>query len=229
MDGSQYEELCRWFIAEQVGLRVEEVKCVSIPNAKRPGLPEYRHQIDLYWETGDAVALYLNIANAKWRGTARVEQGEVMLLQQVRQQVAAHKAFMITNLGFTAGAVAVAKDHGIALHVVVPTFDASRLPQGNRAAIQQALRDISSQTASRPYTFHVEHRGLGYEREGTTPSPVPTPPVARTPPGLERRLAQGSSRPLGEGLRNRSISGTETRGGFGAPPGSRGGGARVKR
>src|SRR2546430_11448565 len=100
MDSDQYEELCRHFIAEKAGLRAEDVKSVSILNAKRPGLPEYKHQIDLYWEIGDAIAAYLNIANAKWRGTARVEQGEVLLLQQVRQKVAAHKAFMITNVGF---------------------------------------------------------------------------------------------------------------------------------
>lgn len=47
MDSDQYEELCRHFIAEKVGLRAEDVKSVSIPNAKRPGLPEYKHQIDL--------------------------------------------------------------------------------------------------------------------------------------------------------------------------------------
>ena len=112
MDSDQYEELCRYFIAEKANLPIEAVKSVTIPNPQRPGLPVYKHQIDLYWETGDNIALYLNIANAKWRGSEKVEQGEVMLLQQVCQKVSAHKAFMITNVGFTAGAVAAAKDEG---------------------------------------------------------------------------------------------------------------------
>ena len=65
MDSDQYEELCRHFIAEQAGLRMEDVNSVIIPNPMRPGLPEYRHQIDLYWETGDAIAAYLNIADER--------------------------------------------------------------------------------------------------------------------------------------------------------------------
>jgi hypothetical protein len=47
MESNQYEELCRLFIAEQTGLPAEAVQSVSIPNRNRPGLPEYKHQIDL--------------------------------------------------------------------------------------------------------------------------------------------------------------------------------------
>ena len=173
MDSEQYEELCRYFIAEQTGLPVEDVRSVRIPNPKRPGLPAYKHQIDLYWESGDDIALYLNIANAKWRGSATIKQGEVLLLQQVRQQVAAHKAFMITNVGFTAGAVAAAKDNGIALHRVSPTFDTSMLPRRGRFAIQGALRDVASQTTEALYSLHVENRGLGFQG-GSKPVAAPS-------------------------------------------------------
>jgi UDP:flavonoid glycosyltransferase YjiC (YdhE family) len=38
---------------------------------------------------------YINIANAKWRSSSKIEQGEVLLLNQVKQKVAAHKAMMI--------------------------------------------------------------------------------------------------------------------------------------
>lgn len=136
MKSEQYEELCRYFIATKACVSQEQVKSVTIPNPRRADLPAYRHQIDLYWESGDEIALYLNIANAKWRGSAKVDQPDVMLLQQVRQKVSAHKAFMITNVGFTAGAVAAARDEGIALHVVAPSFNLSELPTGDRAAIQ---------------------------------------------------------------------------------------------
>jgi hypothetical protein len=47
MTSEQYEELCRRFIAEKTGQSVDEILSVLIPNPKRPGLPEYKHQIDL--------------------------------------------------------------------------------------------------------------------------------------------------------------------------------------
>lgn len=229
MDSDQYEELCRHFIAEQTGLPVEDVKSVSIPNPERPGLPVYRHQIDLYWETGDPIALYLNIANAKWRGSASVEQGEVLLLQQVRQQVAAHKAFLITNVGFTAGAIAAARDHGIALHLVAPNFDTSGLPRGDRAAIQGALRDRASQTTGSLYSHHVEHRGLGFQGEAPTSNPVENPSVAPSRATYETRVVQPPARSVSGPSVNRAVGGGESRGGLGASSGTRGGGGFVKK
>jgi hypothetical protein len=101
MNSKQYEELCRYFLADKLGVDVNTIQSVEIENPRRPGLPKYKHQIDLYWETGDEVSLYLNITNAKWRGSDKVDQPEVMLLQQVKQSVGAHKAVMIANSGFT--------------------------------------------------------------------------------------------------------------------------------
>ena len=167
MNSDQYEELCRRFVADKVGLPSDAVKSVKIPNPIRPGLPEYQHQIDLYWETGSDIALYLNIANAKWRGSAKVDQPDVMLLQQVRQKVAAHKAFIITNVGFTEGALAAAKDDGIALHIVAPTFKASVLPTGDRAAIQATLQMLASGGLGAIYSHRVEHHGLGLGMRGS--------------------------------------------------------------
>jgi hypothetical protein len=115
MTGTQFEELCRLFLAQQMGMGIEQVKSVSVPNPRRPGLPGYNHQIDLYWETETPVALYLNIANAKWRGRARVDQSEVLLLEQVRQKVGAHKAVLISNAEFSSGAVSAAADARMAL------------------------------------------------------------------------------------------------------------------
>ena len=69
-----------------------------------------KHQIDLYWETEDAISLHLHIANAKWRGSDKVDQPDVLLLQKVKEKVAAHKAVMITNSEYTKGAIAAAMD-----------------------------------------------------------------------------------------------------------------------
>jgi hypothetical protein len=229
MTSDQYEELCRHFIAEKAGLSADDVKSVSIPNAKRPELPEYKHQIDLYWETGDAIAAYLNIANAKWRGTARVEQGEVLLLQQVRQKVAAHKAFMITNVGFTTGAVAAAKDDGIALHVVAPNFDVSGLPRGDQAAIQNALRGRAAHATGSLYSHHVEHRGLGFGDEATAVGPMPSAEVRPNPAQYATRVVTTPSQQVPGSITNRSIGGGERRGGVGPGSDNRGGSGIVKR
>lgn len=229
MDSDQYEELCRHFIAEQIGFKVEDVKSGSIPNPKRPGLPEYKHQIDLYWETSDAIAVYLNIANAKWRKTAKIKQGEIMQLQQVCQQVAAHKAVMITNVGFTAGAIAVAKDHGIALHVVMPAFDTSELPHSDRVAIQAKLHDRASQTAKLLYTHHVEHRGLGFGVEADAVSSVPSTSTTSSSGMYETRVMPPPSRHISEPMSNRAIGGSETRGNFSPTSGACGNGSFDKR
>lgn len=229
MDSDQYEELCRLFIAEKVGLSAHEIKSVSVPNPKRPGLPEYKHQIDLYWETSDAIATYLNIANAKWRATARVEQGEVLLLQQVRQKVAAHKAFMITSVGFTAGAVAAAQDDGIALHIVRPNFDISELPRGDRTAIQRSLRDRASRAPATLYSHHVEHRGLGFDREAAPAGSTASSAVRPNAAGYETRVASVTSKPISAPSTNRAVGGGETRGGFDPGVGGRGGGGITRK
>ena len=66
---------------------------------------------------------YVNIADAKWRGSDKVPIGKVRELQQVKQDINAHKAMMITNIGFIRDAKNFAENHGIALHIVCPNFD----------------------------------------------------------------------------------------------------------
>jgi hypothetical protein len=198
MDDTQYEELCRRFIAEKENLPLEKVRSVRIPSPRRGRLPAYGHQIDLYWETESEVATYINIANAKWRASGKIHQGDVELLQQVRQKVAAHKAILITNTTFTAGAIAAAKDEGIALHVVRPDFEDADLPDHDRAAIQASLAAIKAKTARSLWTHQVEHKGLGFDRDtphldatvGSAPESQPRPsagplvhkPAHPTPP-----------------------------------------------
>ncbi len=76
MTSQQYEELCRFFIANQLKIDIAQVVSRNIANPRRePELdgcdPQpYTHQIDLYWETEDGLARYVNIANAKWRSAS---------------------------------------------------------------------------------------------------------------------------------------------------------------
>ena len=104
MDSKLYEELCRIYLADQFGVSVEAITSRVIKNPQRPGEPEFSHQIDHYWETGPAVALYVNIANAKWRTTDKADQGEVLAVHAVKEMIRAHKALLITSTDFTAGA-----------------------------------------------------------------------------------------------------------------------------
>ena len=160
MNSKQYEEFCRFFLADKLGLGIERITSVLIPNPKRANLPEYRHQIDLYWETGNDVTTYLNIANVKWRSSAKVDQPDILLLNQVKQKVAAHKAVMITNSGFTSGARAVAQDEGIALHIVKPNFDYSSLPKQDREAIQDAIQEMANRSDNLIYVHETYFKAI---------------------------------------------------------------------
>lgn len=214
MTSKQYEELCRFFLSEQLGVPVERILSIHIENPRRPGLPKYDHQIDLYWEAEDKVALYLNIANAKWRGSRSVEQGDVLLLQQVRADVGAHKALLLTNTSFTAGAEAAGKHHGIGLHVVQPNFDYGSLHPSDAGSIQAALRQAAAKAQGPLYQHRIIHKSfdLADLAAGTPlarPTVVPPPPVPaysdksmrgyQTKAGGPAPGAEG--RPLGPGRR----------------------------
>jgi hypothetical protein len=164
MTSQQYEELCRYFVADQLKIPIEKVISRNIETPAREPIANhfrepYRHQIDLYWETVDNVARYVNIANAKWRTRAKVKQADVLLLQQVRLRVGAHKAVMITNTDFTPGALMAAMDEGISLFIVQPDFNTKKMPESRelaRAHIQKL-----SKRCLQPYKETMKWKGVG--------------------------------------------------------------------
>jgi len=212
VNSRQYEELCRFFLADRLGISLEEIQPVKILNPRRPGLPGYKHQIDLYWETGDEVALYLNIANAKWRSEDKVDQPEVLLLEQVRQKVGAHKAVMLTNIGFTAGAEAAAQDAGIALHIVQPNFDYKSLPQQRGVAMQTRLQQLAANTEKPIYLHQVVYRAFDLATVQSKPlaSAMGRPTQAEVPE-YSTKVVQGHS--------TRIVRDTSHRGGTGGGDG----------
>ena len=181
MNSIQYEELCRLFLAEKLGISIGEVQSVTMPNSRRPNLPEYKHQIDLYWDDGNELTQYLNIANAKWRSSDKVEQGEVLLLQQVKEDLDAHKAMMITNIGFTEGAKAVAGNKGIALHIVSPSFDHTilGLSPKNRETIQNQLQEFST-SSNLAYDHKTVHRAFELGTSTVAQSSVSVKPTVHS-------------------------------------------------
>ena len=196
----QYEGLCRYFLAQKLEMDIERIMSVRIPNPARPGLPQYQHQIDLYWETESSLGLYLHIANAKWRVSDKVDQPEVLLLQQVKQQVGAHKAMMLTSVGFTAGAMAVAKDQGIALHIVKPNFDVSMLAAQDRVGIQATLTRIASASSQPIFSHEIVHKAFDF-REVTVQGQFSIPG-----PGYATKIVSGYETKMQGGYAHEAVS-----------------------
>ena len=184
MNPEQYEELCRLCIANELRIPIEEIKSDKIPSAIRPGLAEYDNQIDLYWEHEDKLTRNLIIVNAKWRSADKdkVDQPDVLLIQQVKQEIAANKAMIITNTDFTRGAQRAAENHRIALHIVQPDSDLVILDSAlkDRRAIQIQFQKLSID--SKPlYTCNVVHRAfdLGTDEANQSSGPSNTVPHSK--------------------------------------------------
>ena len=172
MNCMQYEELCRHFLSQMLGLPIEKITSERIANPKRGDLAQYSHQIDLHWETEDGISRYVNIANAKWRGSSKVDQPDVLLLQQVKQELSAHKAVMITNSGFTLGAKTAAQDKGIALYIVEPVFDISILEGMDRDSIRAKIQALAASRSQPLFQHTLIHKAFELQ-QGTAPSPTP--------------------------------------------------------
>ena len=128
-----------------------------------PGCPEpdpYKHQIDLYWETEDSLARYVNIANAKWRSHEFIHLHEVLLLHR-SEKVAAHKAFMITNSGYTGRAKQAAWDEGISLLIVRPQFDTRSRHPTRRPLILEQIQEKPAGKTTPIYRYKVHQKQCG--------------------------------------------------------------------
>lgn len=205
MDSRLYEELCRFYLADQIGVPVEDIASRVIENPQRPGDPELSHQIDHYWETGSDAVLYVNIANAKWRTTDKADQGEILAVHAVKELIRAHKALLITSTEFTKGARGLAAQHGIGLHVVRPKFEYDAIPLGDRETMRTALSEIGGEL----YTHEVVHRGLDPGERPRTVSPATRP----SPGYFTRQVTDYTTRGgPGPGATNQSLG--SGRGGY---------------
>ena len=181
MNGTQYEEFCRLFLADKLGIPVEAIQSRRIPSATHPDSPEYDNQIDLYWEDRKDLTLYKNFADAKWRGSQKVPVEKVRNLQQVKEDIDAHKVMMITNTDFTRTARALAENKGIALHIVRPNFDYAvlNLAPKNREIMQAQLQE--SFTGSKPaYIHEIVNRAFDFGTDSTTQTLVPGKTVSNS-------------------------------------------------
>ena len=239
MNGTQYEEFCRLFLVDKLGIPVETIESRRIPSATHPDLPKYYNQIDLYWEDQKDLTLYKNFADAKWRGGSRkISIDKIRELQQVKEEIDAHKAMMITNIGFTRDAKKFAENHGIALHIVRPNFDYTILHRKNRETIQSQLQEHF--TGGKPaYTHEVVHRAFDLGIEASTQSPVSakvstyskkvvsTASNRMTQTTANRRTSSGTQKAQGGNSRTRTGGQSSSRQKGSGPP--RGGSGRSNR
>ncbi|RKU13119.1 hypothetical protein C6503_16350 [Candidatus Poribacteria bacterium] len=219
MNGSQYEEFCRLSLSKILKIPIEEIQSCRIKAATQPGLPEYTHQIDFYWEEVN-VGLYKNFADAKWRGSRKVSLGEIKKLQQTRDDIKAHKAWLITNTDFTRTTRDFAKNNEIALLIICPNFDYTTLHANHRPTMQTQLQKFFS-ISEKPYTLEIVHRAFDLGTDAETQSGVPNETVAHSKEIRQapmNRMAQPTSH-------QRVPSGTQkVQGGRGGPrTGGRGG------
>jgi hypothetical protein len=161
MTSQQYEELCRLYLADRFRISIDRIESRDHPNPLRPGTPEYHHQIDLYWEIETADACYVHIANAKWRTPpALIGLADVLLLQQVKTKLAAHKAFLITSTGYSADAIAAAADEGIALHVLTSHLDTYQFRTRQQANQSHTQSKAASDPSGPQYAGKVVHKAM---------------------------------------------------------------------
>jgi hypothetical protein len=211
----QYEEFCRLFLACELGCPIEQIVSADLENPAPKGQPPLIHQIDLHWRVEDPLAKFVLIANAKWReGNHEVGQGAVLLIQKVREKLAAHKAVLLTNTGFTEGARAAAPQEGVALHIVRPLLDQVRLHASDATVIRGQLQALARRAGPRPlYAHQVVHKGLGLTLAGDAPvaetaapaaaaqaASQPVPSSGSAPQGyLTKTLTGGSQAPSSSG------------------------------
>jgi hypothetical protein len=122
MTRNEYRELCRFVVADRLKIDAEQVRVQQPPcNPRRAGLVPFRHTVDLCWETENSLSRYVHIGRVLWQDRADVAAEEVLLLQQIKEKLGAHKALFFTNTGFSRQAVLAADEAGIGLLLIKPT------------------------------------------------------------------------------------------------------------
>jgi hypothetical protein len=197
----QYEALCRHALSCEYGVLISNIKTGYLEGATKTD-QKVRHQIDLYWTVCDGVCNFLCIANAKYRKN-KVSQTEIMTLLGVQRDIHAHKAMMITNTGYSHGALVHAGEKGIALLIVRPSpdFNFSHLPEKPAPAIASELERFSKHGGPL-FNLDIIHRGFELRRGSaqapaapTSAGPFPRPGPAACPepsPEMVRPVPQSA-------------------------------------
>src|SRR5829696_2598610 len=115
MNASEYEQ----YVAKIVR-SLEDFKTGKLwtnrkfSGVRQPG--EYEVDVALEITLGDSLTFLTIIECKNWKN--RVDRPVVQKLAQTRDAIAAHKAVVVSPIGFSPEAIAVSKAHGIALWIV---------------------------------------------------------------------------------------------------------------
>jgi len=150
MTRTQYRELCRRAVAQRLKIDPSQVRTGRLFGLRRPGLVPCRYAVDLWWQTENSICRYVHIGAVYWRTRALVGDREILILQQIKDKLAGHKALAFTSTGFTRAALRAADEGGVALFVIRP----KTLPplSGKRPGGTPATR--------RPYTIRMVRPGM---------------------------------------------------------------------
>jgi hypothetical protein len=146
--GPEYEQLVRAVLSQRLGLPPEDLRSTRAPGAVLPNAGSIRHQIDLFYVHETEVAKYVTIVECKYRNSRLIDQERVQNLAFVRNSMSAHKAIMVTNIGYTPGAKSVADSQQIALLVVEPGPTVSSLPED--AKVEDVFASFQAQISKDP-------------------------------------------------------------------------------
>ncbi len=112
---SEYEQLVEQLLRDLEGFDGWKLhRNRKYPGVRQPG--DYEIDIALEADLHDIASLLFIVECKNWKKA--VDRPVVQKLAQTRDAVGAHKAAIASPVGFSAGAVAVARVHGIALWVV---------------------------------------------------------------------------------------------------------------
>src|SRR5262249_18785324 len=141
----QYRELCRLGVAEHFGIPLDAVQTRRIPAPVRRGQERYDLAIDLVWVTETPLARYIHIGGTFFRRNGSpVELANVLLLQQCKDRIGAHKVVLFTDAGFSAKARAAAQGEGVSLFIVRPLFDPAIVRSWRASLFQQKLQELAA-------------------------------------------------------------------------------------
>jgi hypothetical protein len=159
MTGLEYEQFVRAVLCQRLGLEPSSLQSLRSSGVTLPGGAGLKHQIDLFHVEETEIAKYITIIECKYRGSGLVDQQELQNLAFVKENVRAHKAIMVTNKGFTSGAMAVAESQEIALLIIEP--ETAFVPNPAHDGVDEVFataRDFLRQRSTSAYKIVVTRK-----------------------------------------------------------------------
>ncbi len=194
-----YEEYCKIQIAEAFKIKPSAIKTLEgkerLPGRAFQGGDPAMHQLDLSWEIENDVAKTKYLADAKYH-TRPVEQGYVAKIAGVIEDIGYHKGMLISPVGFTEGAVNLAKGCGISLLVIPADDQVMSLVVTDRTNARLSINKIVSERPTLRTNFQSIHKNF---------EPAASNPEVRGSGTYQNKMYSPPSSSSGGGYTNKSM------------------------